>query len=192
MCLFYISVCEYYAHLDCQDFVVSDCKECATYGPQKDLVRVKIINYLSREVRKPVLRGFRPGPTQTGLYSHRRWLETWNFGFRKQRYCTIQVAKTKLISVFVFATCKKNVFLTSWLTWSQVLCKQCRPRSDWSRSSVFAISFASFRRTALKFDIFVWILGTLQQRFLASQNLGTLRYQTLYFLLLSQFTIFNK
>ena len=24
---------------------------------------------------KIVLRGFRPGPTQTGLYSHRRWLE---------------------------------------------------------------------------------------------------------------------
>ena len=24
---------------------------------------------------KTVLRGFRPGPTQTGLYSHRRWLE---------------------------------------------------------------------------------------------------------------------
>ena len=25
---------------------------------------------------KTDLRGFRPGPTQTGLYSHRRWLET--------------------------------------------------------------------------------------------------------------------
>lgn len=32
------SVCEYYAHVDCQDFVVSDCKECATYVPQKDSV----------------------------------------------------------------------------------------------------------------------------------------------------------
>ncbi|XP_046350974.1 diacylglycerol kinase theta-like isoform X3 [Haliotis rufescens] len=29
-------ICEYYAHLDCQDFVVSDCKECATYLPQRD------------------------------------------------------------------------------------------------------------------------------------------------------------
>ena len=27
--------------------------------------------------------GFRPGQTQTGLYSHRRWLEAGNFGFRK-------------------------------------------------------------------------------------------------------------
>ena len=27
--------------------------------------------------------GFRPGPTQTGLYSHRRWLEAGNVGFRK-------------------------------------------------------------------------------------------------------------
>ena len=27
--------------------------------------------------------GFRPCPTQTGLYSHRRWLEAGNFGFIK-------------------------------------------------------------------------------------------------------------
>ena len=57
--------------------------------------------------------GFQPGPTQTGLYKHRRWLETGNFGFRKMRNCTIRVAKTKalisfavtakLICVFVFA-----------------------------------------------------------------------------------------
>ncbi|CAH1776092.1 unnamed protein product [Owenia fusiformis] len=33
-------ICSYYAHLDCQDFVVSDCKECATYVPHKDLVNV--------------------------------------------------------------------------------------------------------------------------------------------------------
>ena len=38
--------------------------------------------------------GFRPGPTQTRLYSHRRWLEAGNFGFRKWRNCTICVAKT--------------------------------------------------------------------------------------------------
>ena len=31
---------------------------------------------------KTGLRGFWPGPTQTGLYCHRRWLEAWNFGFR--------------------------------------------------------------------------------------------------------------
>ena len=31
---------------------------------------------------KTGLRGFRPGLTQTGLYSHRRWLEAWDFGFR--------------------------------------------------------------------------------------------------------------
>ena len=33
-----LSVCEYYAHLDCQDFVVSDCMECATYFPQTERV----------------------------------------------------------------------------------------------------------------------------------------------------------
>ena len=57
--------------------------------------------------------GFRPGPTQTGLYCHRSRLETGNFGFKKKRDCTIHVAKTKalisfavtakLVCAFVFA-----------------------------------------------------------------------------------------
>ena len=61
--------------------------------------------------------GFWPGLTQTRLYSYWRWLETRNFVFRKKRYCTIQVAKTKalisfaftakLICVFVFAYAKR-------------------------------------------------------------------------------------
>jgi len=33
-----IAVCEYYAHVDCQDFAVSDCKECATYVPAQTAV----------------------------------------------------------------------------------------------------------------------------------------------------------
>ena len=63
-------------------------------------------------------RGFRPGPTQTRLYSHRRWLEALNFGLRKKRDCTIYVAKTmalfsfavtaKLVCVFVFAYAKSR------------------------------------------------------------------------------------
>ena len=67
---------------------------------------------------KTGLRGVRPGPTQTGLYSHGRWLEAGNFGFRKKRDCTIRVAKTKalisfavtarLICVFVFAYTKSR------------------------------------------------------------------------------------
>ena len=66
--------------------------------------------------QKTGLQGLRPGPTQTRLYSLRRWLEAWNFGFGKQRDCTIQVAKTKalisftvtakLICVFVFKYAK--------------------------------------------------------------------------------------
>ena len=68
---------------------------------------------------KTGLRAFRPGPTKTGLCSHRRSLETWNFGIRRKRDCTIRVAKTKalisftitakLICVFVFA-CAKSRF----------------------------------------------------------------------------------
>ena len=44
--------------------------------------------------------GFPPGPIQTRLYSHRRWLEAGNFGFRKKRYCTLRVAKTKALISF--------------------------------------------------------------------------------------------
>ena len=67
---------------------------------------------------KTGLQGFRPGLTQTGLCSHRRWLEAWNYGFRKKRDCTIHVAKTKaliscavtaqLICAFVFAYAKNR------------------------------------------------------------------------------------
>ena len=59
---------------------------------------------------------FRPGPTQTRLYRHRRLLEAWNFGFRKKRECIIQTSKpkalisfavtAKLICVFVFEYAK--------------------------------------------------------------------------------------
>ena len=56
---------------------------------------------------------FRPGTTQTDLYSYKSRLEALNFRFKKKRDCTICVAKTKtliscavtaqLICVFVFA-----------------------------------------------------------------------------------------
>ena len=49
--------------------------------------------------------GFRPGPTQTGLYKHRR-LEVGNFGFRKKRNCTIRVAKTKAMISFAVTYAK--------------------------------------------------------------------------------------
>ena len=38
---------------------------------------------------KTCLQGLRPGKTQTGLLSYRDQLETWNFGFSKNRYYTI-------------------------------------------------------------------------------------------------------
>ena len=61
------------------------------------------------------------------LYSHRRRLAAGNFGFKKNRNCTIRVAKTKalisiavtakLICTFVFAYAKCGFFLT------QLVCK---------------------------------------------------------------------
>lgn len=49
LCVCNVLVCEYYAHIDCQDFVVSDCKECATYVPQKDSVSIVSIVFLSHD-----------------------------------------------------------------------------------------------------------------------------------------------
>ena len=40
---------------------------------------------------------FCTGPTQTKLYKHRRWLEAGNFRFRKDKKCTVRVAKTKAL-----------------------------------------------------------------------------------------------
>ena len=34
------------------------------------------------------------------MYSHRRWIEAGNFGFRKKRNCTIRVAKSKVLISF--------------------------------------------------------------------------------------------
>ena len=45
----------------------SETQSCLTYEPGCE---------------KTGLRGFRSGPTQTGLYSRRRWLKPGNFGFR--------------------------------------------------------------------------------------------------------------
>ena len=67
--------------------------------------------HMSRDVRKPVFGGFRPSPTQIRLRRLRKWLEAWNFVFRKKRDYTILVAKTKAlisfaVTVFVFAYAK--------------------------------------------------------------------------------------
>ena len=85
---------------------------------QADLCLIYL--HMSLVLRKPGLWGFRPGLTQTGLYSHSICLESCNFIFRKKRDCTICVAKTKalisfavtakLICIFVFAYAKSRFF----------------------------------------------------------------------------------
>ena len=55
---------------------------------------------------KPNYFGIRPGPTQSRLKSKRSRLEALNFRLRKERHCTIRVAKTitaQLISACDFA-----------------------------------------------------------------------------------------
>ena len=44
--------------------------------------------------KKTCLGGFRPGRTQTGVYSHRRWLEACNL---ESRGIVLSVAKTKAL-----------------------------------------------------------------------------------------------
>ena len=63
--------------------------------------------------------------TQTRLYSHKRWLEAGNCGFRKSRNCTIDVAKSKalisfavtakLICAFVFTYADSWFLPMQWL-----------------------------------------------------------------------------
>ena len=50
---------------------------CAGVSNKHCVLPVLIFPIFALEPRyeKTGLRGFRPGPTQTGLYSHRRWLE---------------------------------------------------------------------------------------------------------------------
>ena len=56
---------------------------CAITGICAMYYAIRVRKCLSRVHEKTRLRGFRPGTTQTGLYSHRRGPETWNFGFKK-------------------------------------------------------------------------------------------------------------
>ena len=80
---------------------------------------------------KTGLRGFRPGPTQTGLYSHRRWLETFNFEFRfcrmivlskwrkQRRWSASRLPRSW--SASLFSHMQKSGFLTSRLIYQNEL-----------------------------------------------------------------------
>ena len=73
-------------------------------------------------MRKPTMWFPRISLTQSGLYKHRRWLETGNFGFRKQRNCTIGIAKTKvMISFAVTAPLFSHMQNVSFLM-TQLIC----------------------------------------------------------------------
>ena len=62
-----------------------------------------LVKYEPRR-KKTRLQGFRPGLTQTSLYSFRKRLEAQNLGFKKKRNFTISILKTKaLISCAVTA-----------------------------------------------------------------------------------------
>ena len=55
-----------------QGYKIAVCENSSSFLPYMEPVHEKTNNF-----------GFRRGPTQTGLYSHRRWLEAGNFALRK-------------------------------------------------------------------------------------------------------------
>ena len=71
---------------------------------------------------KTGIRGFRPCPTQTRLYSYRRWLVALNSGFRKKR------DTVKLICI-LFLHIQKSGFLTTRLKYVCISVKtiKCGP-----------------------------------------------------------------
>ena len=75
--------------------------------------------YYFESMREKTNNLVRPGPTQSRLYSHRRWLEAGNFGFRKSRNCTIRVAKTKAQINFAVA---KTKALISFAVSAKLIC----------------------------------------------------------------------
>ena len=58
---------------------------------------MKVIVFEPRH-EKTCIRGFRPGPPQTGLYSHRRWLEIGKFGF-DFRICPLLFTYDYMVSI---------------------------------------------------------------------------------------------
>ena len=74
-------------------------------------VFLKILVIFEPRRKKTGLWGIRPGPTQTGLCSHRSMLEAVNFGNKYKKSCTIRIAKTKvLISYAVTAQLSAPLF----------------------------------------------------------------------------------
>ena len=72
------------------------------------------VRSLSEKTNNLVLR---PGPTQTGLYSHRSRLEAWNFGLKKKRDCSICAAKTKTDTLCSYCTTELHLCFTYACCW---------------------------------------------------------------------------
>ena len=102
---------------------------------------------------KTGLRGFRPSQTQPGCTGHRRWLEAWNFGFRKnvQLYYLFSETKmlirlavtTRLICVFAFAYAKSwfshdtaQIFFVYWYRCNSIFTENILPFNKWDLSCV--------------------------------------------------------
>ena len=94
--LFVFPVCEYYVHTDCQDFAVAECKENATYMPDKELSSVHHQHHWHE--------GNLPGNSKCAVCKKTCWSAECLAGFRCE-WCGITVSIVALLSSTVDHWC---------------------------------------------------------------------------------------
>ena len=75
-----INFCHFFQSLNLVNFGLKP-ENITRYGQDETQPSFLVRTYEPRS-EKTGLRGIRPGPTQTGLYNHNKWLEASNFEFR--------------------------------------------------------------------------------------------------------------
>ena len=103
-----------------QDIIPEISYQCCFHFTTELHVDQQTYTKLTEPPHKTNNLGFRRGPIQTSLYSHRSRLEALNFGFMKKRDCSTCAVKTKTLISFAvyreaglrlcFRICKLLVF----------------------------------------------------------------------------------
>lgn len=93
------AVCEYFVHVECQDFAVADCKENATYLPGKDLSAVRHTHHW-RE-------GNLPGSSKCAVCKKSCFTAECLAGFRCE-WCGMTVKERFPVIAFTFGFCDNS------------------------------------------------------------------------------------
>ena len=99
-------------------------KSCECYNSTKLKSKIVLLPFEPQH-EKTSHCGFRPGLTQTILYSHRKWLEAFNSGYTYRWNSTIHAVETKaliscavtaqLFCAFCFCLGQNSGFLMMWI-----------------------------------------------------------------------------